>query len=338
MSLVVRLSCRNRLIHINRTFQNDPESVHRAFLNRLEQAAIAEATTEANEQHYELPAEFFGYALGTHRKYSGCEWTEGTSTLDEAEAEALETIVERARLSEAKSILELGCGWGSLSLFMAQRFPNTPITVISNSSGQQQYIQAEAKRRNLPNLTVIRADINSFQPHTRFDRIVTVEMLEHVRNYRALFARIAGWLEPDGLLFIHIFRHLKYPYTFETEGTANWMGRHFFTGGVMPSHDLLVEAQESLELEERWLVDGTNYAKTANAWLQNLNKNRNEVHRILARHYGEQEATQWLNRWRIFFIACRELFGYAEGSEWGVSHYLFRHPISSKRMEGENRL
>lgn len=341
MSTVIRLSCRNRLLQIRRAFQNDPEGALATFLTRLEQSAIAEATSEANEQHYELPEEFFGYTLGARRKYSGCEWEESISTLDGAEETALATIMKRARLEKAESILELGCGWGSLSLYMAERLPNASITAVSNSAGQQAYIQAEAQRRGLINLTVLRADINTFQPTTRFDRIVTVEMLEHVRNYRALFARMTEWLKDDGFLFVHIFRHLQYPYTFETEGAANWMGRLFFTGGVMPSHDLLVVAQDSLSLEEQWFVEGTNYAKTANAWLGNLDRNRAAVLHILAQHYGKQEATRWLNRWRIFFMACRELFGYAGGKEWGVSHYLFRHPVAQREpiltsMRGAN--
>ena len=302
----------------------DPETTFQLFLDRLRSSSIAESTLEANQQHYELPPEFFELILGPRRKYSGCEWPEGVTSLEQAELTALETVVTRSGLSDGQSILELGCGWGSLSLYLAERFPTSKILAVSNSTPQRHFIEAEAKRRSLGNLTVLTADINEFEPHSRFDRILTIEMLEHVRNYPVLFGRIRDWLVPDGRLFVHVFRHKDFAYTFEAEGSENWMGRHFFTGGVMPSHDLLIRVQSSLSLEQSWQINGTNYARTADAWLRNLNANRIGVEKVLEKHYGTEHSRVWLNRWRMFFIACRELFGFKDGSEWGVSHYLFK--------------
>lgn len=340
MTAAIRRSCRYRLLTVRSAFQQNSVAVNGALLRQLQAAPIAEFTEEANAQHYELPQEFFGYILGPHRKYSGCEWPCGVNDLEAAEEAALETIVQRAQIAGARRILELGCGWGSLTFFMAARFREAHITAVSNSNAQKQYIEREARRRGLSNVAVIRADINTFEPETRlegrFDRIVTVEMLEHVRNHRALFERIARWLDPAGLLFVHVFRHMRYTYKFETEGAGNWMGRYFFTGGIMPSHSLLIEGQDAMAIQATWLLDGTHYARTASAWLHNLDKNRKAVRQVLARHYGEAEADRWLNRWRMFFMACRELFGYANGTEWGVSHYLFR-PASSPIANASKR-
>jgi cyclopropane-fatty-acyl-phospholipid synthase len=320
----IRWACENRLRTERAKFESDENALAR-FVEELGQAPIAEATDDANAQHYELPPEFFQLVLGPKLKYSGCDWRTG-DTLPRAEERSLEIVCERARLANGLRILELGCGWGSLSLFMAARYPSSRITSISNSSLQREHIKAEAASRGLTNLQVITADINDFTPDETFDRIVTVEMLEHVRNYHSLFARIATWLKQDGRLFVHIFRHKTYPYRFETKGAGNWMGRHFFTGGLMPSHDLFSLAQDSLSIEESWLVNGTNYEKTANAWLSNLDARRDEALQILASHYGEKHAQVWLQRWRIFFMSCAELFGMTDGNEWGVSHYRFKRP------------
>jgi cyclopropane-fatty-acyl-phospholipid synthase len=318
----IRRACRARLTALELEFGRDCEAGMRRFLAKLGSAAIAEQPDAANAQHYELPQEFFGLVLGPHRKYSACVWEQG-DTLGDAEQRALSQVCARAELEDGHRILELGCGWGSLSLFMAQQFPNASITAVSNSASQRRYISQAAQARGLTNLEVLTADINTFSPKAGFDRIVTVEMLEHVRNYACLFERMRGWLKPDGLLFIHIFRHLRYPYLFETEGAGNWLGRHFFTGGVMPSHDLFCHVQNAFLQQRHWFQDGTHYQRTADAWLANLNAERAEALRILGQHYGTQKAAVWYQRWRIFMMACSELFGYAGGSEWGVSHYLF---------------
>lgn len=323
----IKMACGNRLSAIEKQFSSLPGAAMEAFLEELERSPIAAATETANEQHYELPPAFFEAVLGPRLKYSGCEWPSDVRTLAEAEEEALNTAVTRAEIEDGASVLELGCGWGSLTLYMAQRFPNSPITAVSNSAPQREFIMNRAQKRGIKNVTVVTSDINAFEPdrNNRFDRIVSIEMLEHVRNYRALFRRIARWLSDDGSMFVHIFRHKSYPYLFETEGDGDWMGRHFFTGGVMPSHNLLADAQDSLTLSKSWEINGTHYAKTADAWLHNLDLNEGRIRSILTEHYGQSEAGIWLNRWRMFFIACRELFGYRDGTEWGVSHYIFTH-------------
>ncbi len=323
LNIGIRRACSHRLSEIQSQYANDPIGELSKFIAELNTSEIAESTEEANQQHYELPPEFFAEVLGPRKKYSGCEWHSGATTLAEAEVVALETIVQRAQIEDGQTILELGCGWGSLSLFLAERFPTCEILAVSNSHGQRKYIESVCLRREFKNLTVVTADINVFEPGRVFDRIVTVEMLEHVRNYAALFARIEKWLDVDGKLFVHIFRHKEFAYLFETEGSQNWMGRHFFTGGVMPSHDLLMRVQDSLKIQDDWPVNGMNYALTSNAWLENMARNKERIMPILETAYGSEEASKWYQRWRMFFIACRELFGYSQGNEWGVSHYLF---------------
>lgn len=325
LSGAIRRACGNRLEELRREYGGDRDQVLAQFIDQLNSAAVAESTTEANEQHYELPPEFFGLILGPHRKYSGCDWDGGVTTLADAEELALNRVVERAGIRDGDEILELGCGWGSLTLFMADRFRRSRVVAVSNSRPQRETIMGLARERGLSNVEVITADINSFDPGRIFDRIVTIEMLEHVRNYSALFARISSWLKPDGQLFVHIFRHMEFAYLFEVEGSKNWMGRYFFTGGVMPSHDLLAQAQSSLVLRENWVIGGEHYARTADAWLANMDANRLALLDILGSHYGEADAELWFVRWRMFFMACRELFGFDGGSEWGVSHYLFGH-------------
>lgn len=323
VSFGIERACAQRLRQIQRQYSQDPEGELAKFIDQLNRAPIAENTDEANQQHYELPPEFFELVLGPRKKYSGCEWPSGVSTLEEAETTALETIVSRAEIEAGHSILELGCGWGSLTLYLAERFPTSNIVAVSNSARQREYIESQCKKRKIKNVRVITADINHFEPQSQFDRIVTIEMLEHVRNYSALFAKIKNWLAPNGKLFVHIFRHKEFAYLFETEGSQNWMGRHFFTGGVMPSHDLLIKAQDSLKIEQQWQVNGVNYSRTADAWLVNMTRNQAEILNILRTVYNSEEVELWYQRWRMFFIACRELFGFAEGAEWGVSHYLF---------------
>lgn len=319
----ISYACGRRLRELKRVHRAAPEYQYQHFLNLLNKSPVAESTDKANEQHYELPPDFFGCVLGPRLKYSCCEWGPGVENLGDAEQAALKTVVLRSELMSGQQILELGCGWGSLSLYLAERFPTANITAVSNSHGQRMYIEHICNIRRITNLQVITADINTFKAERQYDRIVSVEMFEHVRNYSKLFGQIRNWLKDDGKLFVHVFSHSDFPYIFETDGAKNWMGRYFFTGGIMPSHDLLVKAQDSLRLENQWRISGTNYAQTADAWLANLDRNKIAILRVLTTIYGEEESKLWFQRWRMFFIACRELFAYRGGSEWGVSHHLF---------------
>lgn len=299
------------------------------FVQAMDAAPIAPIPDKANEQHYEVPADFFGHVLGTHRKYSACYWGGGITTLDEAEAAALALTCEHAGIADGQTILELGCGWGSLTLWMAARYPHARVTAVSNSHSQRAYISAEARRRGLANVHVVTCDMNVYEARERYDRVVSVEMFEHMRNYRQLYARIHDWLQPGGRFFKHIFVHRAVPYEFVDEGPEDWMGRHFFSGGIMPSNELPLRFQDHLKFLERWTWDGTHYEKTANAWLARIDEARDDVAPILSATYGAHAAEQWLQRWRIFFMACAELFGLRNGQEWWVSHYLFERPAEA---------
>ncbi len=292
------------------------------FLSSVDGAAIAEVPDLANAQHYEVPTEFFRLVLGEHRKYSSAIWPAGVSRLDAAEGAMLDLTCERAGLSDGQSILELGCGWGSLSVFMARRYPRSRVLAVSNSATQRAYLESLA----IPNLEIRTADMNVFEPGERFDRIVSVEMFEHMRDWPQLLSRVAGWLRDDGRLFIHVFCHRTLAYPFETDGDDNWMGRYFFSGGIMPSYGLLnAVAPPALAVEADWWVDGTHYQRTAAAWRQNLDARRDDVMAVLRNHYGA-EASRWFHRWRLFFLACEELFGFDGGREWGVGHYRLARP------------
>lgn len=279
----------------------------------------------SNRQPQELPAEFFQLCLGRQLKYSSCYWDEATTTLNMAEEHMLRLYGERAELADGQRILELGCGWGSLTLWMAKRYPEARITAVSNSRLQRDFIEAKCRERAIFNVEVITADVNALNlAEGSYDRVVSIEMFEHMRNYRQLLTRIGGWLAPGGKLFVHLFCHRELLYLFEAQGEGNWMGRHFFTGGLMPSADTLLHFQDIISIEQRWLVPGTHYEKTANAWLQNLDGNRDQAMRILQGVYGRDGAPLWFQRWRMFWIACAELFGYDNGNEWMVAHYRFK--------------
>jgi cyclopropane-fatty-acyl-phospholipid synthase len=293
------------------------------LLNNLRQSPIAIETEAANAQHYEVPAAFYQSALGKHLKYSSCCWDETTENLDQAEALMLGLTTARADLQDGQHILELGCGWGSLTLWMAEHLPHSNITAVSNSNSQREYILQQATQRGLTNIEVLTCDVNQLSLGRQFDRIVSVEMFEHMRNYDNLLANIAGWLKPDGKLFVHIFCHRYLSYPFETEGDDNWMGKYFFTGGLMPARDTLLHFQKHVQLQQQWDLSGQHYQKTAEAWLQNMDRHRHEIHKLFTNTYGEEEARLWQQRWRLFFMSCAELFGYNNGNEWLVAHYLF---------------
>jgi cyclopropane-fatty-acyl-phospholipid synthase len=293
------------------------------FIRQMARAPIALSPESANEQHYALPPAFFQMVLGPHLKYSGCLWPAGATRLEDAEAAMLRLTCERAGLVDGMDVLELGCGWGALSIWMARHYPRSSFTAVSNALSQATFIRAECSRLGIENLTVITADMNGFDIDRQFDRVVSVEMFEHIRNWSRLLAHIAGWLKPEGKLFIHIFTHRELVYAFDTSGEENWMGRYFFTGGMMPSDDLLLYFQDHFQMEAHHVVNGQHYRDTADAWLANLDRNRSALRAILAPVYGTQ-SDLWLQRWRIFFMACSELWGYRRGNEWLVSHYLLK--------------
>lgn len=298
-----------------------------AYVADLKTRPLAEQTAAANEQHYEVPTPFYQYSLGPRLKYSGCLYSTGHESIDQAEEAMLALYAERAQLADGQQILELGCGWGSLALYNAEKFPHARITAISNSKTQKEFIDGEAKKRGLTNLQIITCDINVFDiAPGQFDRVVSIEMFEHLKNYQRLFANIARWLKPGGLLFTHIFTHSRFSYHFVSRGPGDWMSRHFFTGGQMPSHDLLMQFQDDLKLVSDWKVSGTHYQRTAEHWLQNMDAHREKILPIFRETYGTEQATKWWAYWRVFYLSCAELWGYRGGQEWLVSHYLFRKP------------
>ncbi len=304
------------------------------LISQLHRSPIAIRPDAANAQHYEVPAEFYRLVLGPHMKYSSALWSDSAATLAEAEAAMLELTCRRARLEDGQDVLELGCGWGSLSLYMADRYPGSRILAVSNSRSQKQFIDAEASRRGLPNLEVVTADMNEFATAHRFDRVVSVEMFEHMRNYGELLRRVASWSRPGALLFVHVFAHSRFAYPFEVSDASDWMAEHFFTGGLMPSDDLLLHFQDHFRIRERWRSSGVHYQRTSEAWLAKLDQHREDVLALFGEVYGKADAIRWLVRWRVFFMACAELFGYAHGQEWMVSHYLFENLIGPNPTGG----
>jgi cyclopropane-fatty-acyl-phospholipid synthase len=320
----IRRECARRLAQELAGGVSAQEERLQGRLRGLRNARLAEHTAAANAQHYELPPQFFAHCLGGRLKYSCAYYPRGDETLDVAEEAMLALTAQRAQLADGQDILELGCGWGSLTLWMAERYPHARICAVSNSSAQRGYIEAQCRERGLDNVRVLTCDVNRLGlPTEAFDRCVSVEMFEHLRNYQTLFARLAGWLRPQGKLFVHVFAHRTLLYPFETQGAHNWMGRHFFTGGQMPSAETLLWFPRDLGVEERWLLDGRHYQRTANHWLANQDKNRAALLQVLTLAYGAGSAALWQQRWRMFWMACAETFGYARGQEWLIAHLRF---------------
>ena len=294
------------------------------YVEDLRRRPIAENTADANAQHYEVPTAFYQACLGRRLKYSGCLYPQGQETLDQAEEHMLALYVERARLEDGQSVLELGCGWGSLSLYLAEKFPRSRITGVSNSRTQKEYIDGEARKRGFTNLRILTADMNEFDiAPGQFDRVVSVEMFEHMKNYERLLKQVSRWLKPGGFLFVHIFTHHRLSYHFVARDHTDWMSRYFFTGGQMPAHDLLAAFQDDLTLRQDWKVNGRHYQQTAEHWLQAMDRNREKILPLFAETYSQDAVTKWWVYWRVFYMACAELWGYRQGEEWLVSHYLF---------------
>jgi cyclopropane-fatty-acyl-phospholipid synthase len=327
----IRRLCRQRLEEERRSGLPREERM-RALVAALRASPVAVATDSANEQHYELPPDFFEAVLGRRLKYSACLFADAHTSLDEAEEAMLALTCERARIEDGMRVLDLGCGWGSLSLWLAERYPRCRVLAVSNSKDQREHILRRCARAGLSQVEVATADVNRFSPEEHghapgsFDRVVSVEMFEHVRNWELLLSRVAGWLHPGGELLLHFFCHRELAYLYEDRGQGDWMARNFFTGGMMPSEDLPRRFQRDLRVEEQWRVDGRHYERTSNAWLANLDRQRDALLPVLARAYGPRDAALWLRRWRLFFLACAELFGIDGGSEWFVSHTRMARP------------
>jgi cyclopropane-fatty-acyl-phospholipid synthase len=319
----IRKLLKQRLRDENKGSELAQQTHLKNLIKELKASPIAINTIEANEQHYEVPTQFYRYCLGPHLKYSSGYWKENVTDLSQSEKDMLELTCERAELTNGQTVLELGCGWGSLSLFMAAKYPDSNFTGVSNSHTQKIYIDEQARLKGIYNLTIITADINAFTADKTFHRVVSVEMFEHLRNYKLLFKKIATFLKTNGKMFVHVFTHKIYAYKFEVKDESDWMSRYFFTGGIMPSNDLFSYFDDELAIANQWTVSGLHYSKTSEAWLKNMDKHKTEILPIFEKTYGNEQALKWWVYWRIFFMACAELWGYNKGTEWMVCHYLF---------------
>ena len=302
----------------------DLKQEYLTFLKQASSGKIAVHTDDANNQHYEVDSEFFQYCLGKNLKYSSCYWNDDTSSLDEAEDIMLDLYCKRAKIEDGMTILDVGCGWGSLSLYLAQKYPKSKITGVSNSNSQRKFIEKLGYERNLHNLNIVTKDINSFDTNKKFDRIISIEMFEHTKNIKILMDSINKWLAPDGLFFMHVFAHKYNPYYFDTEQKNAWMAKYFFTGGMMPNHDLFKDLESDLNYQKSWMLSGTHYEKTSNAWLDKMDSNKTKILELFRRNNSNSVAKKKFYFWRLFFIACAEIFGYNGGSEWIISHHLFK--------------
>jgi len=292
------------------------------FVKELKSLAIAINQQDANKQHYEVPAEFYNLVLGKNRKYSSCIFSSTANTLDDAEDAMLNLYVERARLQDGMDILDLGCGWGSVALFISAKFPNARVTGLSNSNSQREFIMEEAKKRGIKNLNIITGDVAVFQTDLKFDRVLSIEMFEHMKNYEKLLEKVSSWLKPSGLIFIHIFAHKEFPYHFETDGSS-WMAEHFLLVVQCLLMIYFFIFKKNVSLIDHWIVDGKHYARTNEEWLLKFDRKITQIREIFAKTYGVDQVTKWIVYWRAFFLACAELFAYNNGQEWFVSHYLF---------------
>lgn len=337
---LIRVGIRHLLARRQRSIPSTPEeraAETSSFVTKLRSSPLAVATDTANRQHYEVPTEFFQLVLGPRLKYSCSHFSTADTSLRDAEEQMLEHTCNRAGIEDGQRILELGCGWGSLTLWMAQHFRHSQITAVSNSRTQREFIEKRAQAQGLENISVMTADMTDFECQQTFDRVVSVEMFEHMRNYELLLHRVSRWLTPNGRAFVHVFCHRETPYLFETEGSSNWMGRHFFTGGMMPSANLFSHFDRDLRIEQQWRVDGTHYWRTCEAWLKNCDQNRDAILNRFAIDLPAREAKRNLQRWRIFFMACAELFRYSHGQEWFVTHYRFsKNGVKRRRIRSPN--
>ncbi len=329
IKLGIKKLCKDRLNWAQQIGSENLEQFHQDFVEELKISPIALIPKIVNEQHYEVPASFFEIVLGQNLKYSSALWKKGVETLDDAEQKMLDLTFDRAQIENGMNVLELGCGWGSLTCYMAKKLPDSKIVAVSNSRDQRLFIENKCKQEQISNIKVITADMNDFTIADKFDRVISIEMFEHMRNYHKLLEKINSFLQPSGKLFVHIFTHKEMVYPFEDSGDGDWMAREFFSGGIMPSHRLLLYFQEHLKIEKTWRVSGLHYSKTSKAWLENMDKNKFKLMPIISKNYGIKNTNIWFQRWRIFFMACEELFGLYNGTEWGVSHYLFKKELVS---------
>ena len=317
----VRSQGKERLNMMNKV---DSTKEYSKFINEASTGNIAVNTDDANNQHYEVDSEFFKYCLGKNLKYSCCFWDENTLDLDAAEDNMLEIYSQRAQITDGMSILDIGCGWGSLSLFLAQKYPKSEITGVSNSSSQKIFIDSVASERNISNLNIITRDINDFRTEEKYDRILSIEMFEHTKNTKKLMNLINDWLNPNGLFFMHVFAHKENPYYFDRDQKNAWMAKYFFTGGMMPNHNLFKDLKSNLEYQKSWILSGEHYERTSNAWLNKMDQNKGKILSLFERSNSSSVAKRKFHFWRLFYIACAEIFGYDNGNEWVVSHHLFK--------------